>query len=360
MNLEEQNFRTWLDKYFDLFPNRNPIIVSFIGGLGIYLLGLIISIIGGFTWLYIETYQHFLTIFGIIWVAGWMHWGHLELFQIINAYPFSLDDSEDEDFKAALSTKLKLGNDHRLLLTISLLLTLSFYVFIIGFWFLEEKFLGLRFYIPPFISKEWFTGDSLILKAFTLLFLSTPVGFLIGTSGTQIVIYNLNILTLLSRHFDSGPLFLLPQKLKPITRLNLRAAYSWFVGVALGAVVAYKRLTPLSLSYLVAFSAVGLLLFFVPQIIFHRVLEKKKTTILEKIGAKCEGLFRKMGETTDINEMEKVQYLCNLSLIYQTTRDSPTWILDVKVLTKLITSSITPIVAVFGKMLITKWMGKSI
>jgi len=185
INIEEQNFRTWLDKYFDLFPKKNPIIISLITGLGIYSLGLIISIIGRFTWLYVRTYQIYLIIFGIIWVASWMRWGHIEFFRIVKDYPFSLEDSKKGNFIAVLTAKLKLATSHRLLLTASILLTLSFYLCIIGFWFLEVKFIGTKFYIPTFISQEWFCGRFLILKAVTLLLLSTPVGFLIGKWHTN-------------------------------------------------------------------------------------------------------------------------------------------------------------------------------
>ena len=164
MNIEEHNFRTWLDKYFDLFSQKSPVAVSSISGLAIYChlcqtptalldvavssisglaiysFGLAISIIGKFTGLYAKGYITYLALFCIIWVASWMRWGHFEFFRIINAFPFSSDDSENGDLMAVLSAKLKLATDNRLLLTVSLFLTLAFYSFIIGFWFLEPKF----------------------------------------------------------------------------------------------------------------------------------------------------------------------------------------------------------------------------
>lgn len=354
INIEEQDFRSWLDKYFDLFPKKSLITISFITCFAIYILGLIIAIIGRFTWLYVKTYQTYLLIFGIIWVASWLRWGHLEIFRIIRNYPFPSEDLENEDLKSSLKVKLKLIHNQRLILIFSFLLTSSFYLAIIVFWFWKVKFFGPKFYIPPFISKEWFYGRSIIFKVFDLLVLATPVGFLIGTSGVQIVAYNWSFLSFLSRHLDNSPVFVLPQRLKPITKFSLKIAYTWFVGVAISAVIVYNALTPLSWLYIIFFIMIGLISFFFPQILFHYALEEKKTKTLKELGYKCENLYREVIWANNTNEAQVVQHLSNLSFIYKAIKDSPTWLLDFSSFSRLMTSSTAPIVAVFIKILVTR------
>lgn len=348
IDIEEKKFRSWLDKYFDLFPPKNPIVVSLGSAFAIYLLGFIISIIGKFVWLYIKTYMTLFVLFGITWVASWMRWGHYEFFRIIKDFPFSSKHYRT----SVLIRKLKLATDNRLLLVISILLTFSLYFCIIGCWLGNIRLFGQNFYFPAFISTDWFSGPALIPKILTLIILITPTSFLIGTSGTQMIIYNFNVLPFLGKHFDSGILFVLPQQLKSITRLNLKITYTWFVGVTLVAVTLYKTLTVVAWSYLAIFILVGLIQFFFPQIIFHQVLEDKKTKLLRELGTKCKELFPKVIQTSDISNITNIQHLCYLSTIYKTIEASSTWILNFSVLAKLITSSLTPIVAMFIKVFI--------
>lgn len=344
----------WIQDYFNFFPKLNPIIVSIITGIIIYTIGLIISFIGKFHLLYIKTYVIYLSIFGIIWVLSWVGWGHKELLKILTNLLLTNETLKRKDIISSFKLKLKLSTNPYVIFTISLLLTLSLLAIIIIFWVLKIEFFQGRLFFAPIVPEGWFIGKSLYLKLSILIIHAIPVGFLLGTTGYLIITYNFLILNFLSKHFCTGPPLTIPQRLRPITILNLKAVFSWFIGVAIAALAMHDKITVLGWVYLSIFIIIGLIFFFFPQILFHNALQNNKDIFLKKIGRDCDNLFTSTYGKFGVSKYKKFQHLVSLYSIYKSVKQSSTWILDYGVFFKLMLSAAIPIIAVYIRIIIEK------
>lgn len=354
MRFEEKNFQSWVDKIFDLFPKLHFITLSIMIGISIYISGFVLSLLGGFNAIYIRTYSLFPLIFGVILVFSSLRWGRTEFFKIINGDNFIWNEdyykkkSLDDIFKQ----KIKILECHPLIIIISLILSFSFYFLIINFWFLGETLLDSKIYIAPFISSEWFINPSKYLKLFILLFFATPVGFLIGTGGMHIILFVFHVIPFVSNNLMLKSPFYIPKILKDFTRISLIGSYTWFVGVATASFVLHKSMSYITWIYLISFILLGLILFFIPQFLFHIRIKEKKIRLLEEFENKFLCIIPFEKSFPFLNNFEKVQYFSNLILFYKTLKDAKTWVLDYEIFSKLIISSLMPILITFIRMVV--------
>jgi hypothetical protein len=358
MQLNEKEYRTWIDTYFDFFPLKNVIAVSVISALLLYIIGLALSAIGDFFRLYIKTHAVYLALFGIVWSLSWIRWGHFEFFKLFNKFPINFGDSEKQKtIKNQLNKKLRIATNNYIMLIGSLIITGIFYIVAI-FWIknFHIKIFNLDIFFPLFIPIEWVQniGGILILKIVVLIFFATIAGFICGTCAIQILIYVFDVFRFLSRNFYSKSPLTIRQKLKPITRFNLKITWAWFGGVSILVLAFYKKISFLNLSYLIFFSLLGLFMFFIPQIYFHNSLSKKKFELLEKVETSCEKIFNNLNKVYRKNKRDRLQDLNNLISVYNVFKEVPTWIFDYKIVSQLLFSAIIPFILAIIKDLIIK------
>ncbi len=354
MRFEAKNFQSWTDKIFDLFPKLHFIILSTIIGIFIYVLGFIISLLGDFTTLYIKTYSNFLLIFGVIWVFSCLRWGRTVFFNIINDDNFIWNKNyyEKKSLDDIFKQKIKIFECHPSIIIISLILSFSFYFFIIYFWFFGETWLDSKIYFAPFISSEWFINPSIYLKLSILLFFATPVGFLIGTGGMHIILFVFHVIPFVSNNLILKSPFYISKIFKDFTRISLISSYTWFVGVAIASFALHKSMSYIAWIYLTSFILLGLILFFIPQFLFHIRIKEKKVRLLEEFENKFLCIIPFEKSSPFLNNFEKVQYFSNLILFYKTLKNAKTWVLDYEIFSKLIISSLTPILITFIRMVV--------
>lgn len=353
MEIDEKEFRTWLDKLFDRFPAKEYILISILSGLAFWIIGVLFSIIGGFFSTVIRMPHGLVASFGIGWVMSWLRWGRIEFFRILRTFPVSPDVDSDR-FETMLRKSMKLVTNNMLLVTTSLLLTCFLDFVLINAWYLD----GVQatwMSIPRILPVAWYTGPSLILKVLIIFIYSIPVCFLIATSGFQITVYVFRIMKLLSKSMNYDLPFVARRKLNSMGNLNYRIALTWFVGIALILSLFYKTPSLVFWVFLGILTLIGLLTFFVPQGFFHSTLKEKKRTMLEELGEKYEKMIKDLRIKNETKEFAHLESLFHLDSVYRAIEKSPTWVFDFTLIVKVLSTSLIPLLSMLSKFQIVRF-----
>lgn len=349
MKLNNQ-YRSWLDIYYDLFPENLFIIISIVTGALVYVIGLVLSLLGGFLHLYVTTYQVYYLILGIVWVSSWMRWGSINFFKIVEKIQHQYNFPQKKNSRS-IENELHLITNNRLLIFVSILLTFSFYIAIFIFWISDYRPFGQILYIPKFLPQEWYEEPGIIFKYISIYLAITEGCFLIGTSGTQIIIFSFRTIKSLSREFIFTVPKIAVEAFKPFCDIGLKTSFSWFIGVAIIMVTGFRGLSPLILVYLSLFTFIGISVFFLPQYFIHQSLKERRNELSDSIGKEYEKFMEELKGSWNKNykDISAFKDIFFLNGIYSDIITSKTWVFDYATIVKLIASALIPIASVIVK-----------
>lgn len=352
MKLKNQ-YRSWLDSYYDLFPENLFIIISIVTGALIYAIGLVLSLLGGFLHLYVTTSQTYYLILGIVWVSTWMRWGSINTFKMIEKIQHQYNFSQEKT-SGLIENELRLLTYNRLLIFVSVLLTISFYIAIYIFWINNYRPFGQILYFPKFLPQEWYEEPSIIFKYIHIYLAATEISFLIGTSGTQIVIYSFRTIRVFSRIFVFKVPRIAAEAFKPFGDFSLKTSFYWFVAVAMIMMAGFHGLSPLVCAYLSLFTFVGISVFFLPQYFIHQSLKDRRDELSDNLGKKYEKFMKELKGTRNKNykDISTFKYIFFLDGIYSNTVNSKTWVFDYIALLKLIAYALIPV----ASLIVEEWI----
>lgn len=354
MKLRKQ-YRCWLDIYYDLFPKKSFILVSLGTGILIYIIGLFLSLLGRFLHLYVTTYQVYCLILGIIWVTTCMRWGSIYFFNVVEKILHQYNFPQEKKSEL-LADDLNLITNNRLLIFVSTLLAISFYIAIFIFWIRDYRPFGHTFYLPKFLPQEWYEEPGIIFKYIAIYSGITEVSFLIGTSGTQFLIFSFRTMKALSKKLVFTVPKIAAEAFRPFGDLCLKASISWFIGIAIMMVAGFRGFSPLIWAYLSFFILVGFFGFFLPQYFIHKSLNERKNNLSDSFGGKYEKFMEEQKDIWDENykNVSTFKDIFFINSVYSDIITSKTWVFDFSMIAKLIASALIPIASLFVKEWILK------
>lgn len=342
------NYRTWLDKYFDYFEknNRSYFLASLFTALFIFLLGLLFSIFGNFTKLYLITPQIYFALLGIIWVMCWFRWGYINFFKIIKDFIPLLELNKRNIVYKKLDSYMKLATSYKIIIPTCIFLILLFFLTVISFYIKINIFTYFHLY-HSFLPKEWFYGNNIniFFKSFILTIYASYIGLLVGTVGSEIIVFEVKIVKTLSSYIDNNKYLLLPFKLKKITSFCLNITKAWSVGIAICGMALISKFTSFILIFIFFFILVGIVSFVFPQYMFHKSLKKMKSKLLLDINYQ---IYHLINISKNRSLFQKYNFYDNFTFLfqkYELIKKSSSWLINFNVLPKLLLySSLPPLV----------------
>lgn len=189
----------------------------------------------------------------------------------------------------------------------------------------------------------------------------TIIGFLIATSGTQMVIYLCYFIPKLVKQIDFPTPNIAPEKLRLLTNGILKTVLSWYGGAAIAAVAVFKYMTAYVVIYLILFFLVGLAGFLVPQYFFHTSIKHSRERLLGSLAIHYDTSFRQIlyfATTNTMNEQQReFQRAHFLGSIYEDVRSAKTWAFNFVSIIKLFAYSLVPVASALLRVWISARLG---
>lgn len=348
----KNRYRSWLDIYYDLFPEIHFIIISIVTGTLLYAIGLLLSLFGGFFHLYVTTSQTYYFILGIVWVSSWMRWGSINIFKMINKIQHQYNFSQEN---TSIENELRLIGNNRLFIFVSILLSFSYYIVIYIFWIKSYRPFGELFCFPKFLPQEWYEEPGITFKYIHICLVATEISFLAGTSGMQILIYSFRAIKVITETFVFKVPRIAAEALKPFGDFSLKTSFAWFVAVAITMVAGFRGFSSIVCVYLSLFTLIGISVFFLPQYFIHQSLKGSRDELSDNFGKKYEK-FIKDASNKNYKDLSTFMYIFFFNSIYSNTITSKTWLFDYTTIIKLIAYALIPIASlIFEDWILTYW-----
>jgi hypothetical protein len=305
------------------------IVVSAICGLTVFAVGFAAALMSGFAGVFLSTRAVYYGAFGIAWVLGWLRWGLLRLCRTVEDIRVCFTD--EERFLAIAGKTIDRMNGRTGSLVFALI------VFSLG---LAAAVLGLYIFVHDasrsrLLPLGWYQGPRTIHLAILIVFgigCSLPLG-----TGLYLQAVNFRFLHAIYR-FGVVPLpGVLVARFRQLTGFYLVIAGSWFVGVALFALVFVGHLDPFPIFILTTISAFGLVTALTPQLVFHAFITQASSEVA--------------GEFARIFKFELASRIDQSSLpgvtsMLQASQPVQMWVINLKDLLLLGSGQLLPLAAV--------------
>jgi len=296
-------------------------------GLGIYLVGLMISFYYGASYFFLQVPYFSLGCFGIIWVSSMWTWAFNSLREIMNELkesfeiPESKFDNEARHFVELISSDKK-----------AFFCSIPGYFFVAyHMWLMYSGKILLPFEIPKAVQNITF-------GIYVSIFFSTCIYFVFASA--YILINALIFLKKLTKFPIRINILQVKKKirLRRTIKAILIATIGWFVGASLVMTLLFVYANVVIIGFMIFIIAVGLMFFFIPQILIHNSICKSKEALLQKI----ESEFSSKVKLPLSPQCDVVQALLLCALFDQVERISE-WPVEINTLLQLFGSTIIPI-----------------
>lgn len=343
-----QDFRTWIDRFYDRLP-MGLVVPSILGGLFVYMLGFGIAYVASFQGTYVKTAPVYMGAFGIAWVTGAIRWASV---QIRRALPdirpcFLLSD---DDFDAFLRKWLgRFTSNTGIVSVIAILVILAWIAVYISAFRPDilghYRLISLR---PTLFPDAWFeanVGWNVGILMLYGLACAAPLG-----TGLWILSVNIGFLSQL-RTLRVLPIpGVILVKFRGMTNFYLFVAYTWFVGVGLFAGLFFGTFDAVAISVIATLGSFGFLTFLWPEYVFHGYLLRAHQEIADALIALYKqhiGNAPLADVTTSIQPGAWNDKLQIFESIAETSKPVDLWVHDLTDWAILIWGQSLPILAVF-------------
>jgi len=274
----ESNFDTWIDKIAILLPFPYTI-DAILFGLSFFAICVLISLFFNFIYIYLTTFAVYLWFFGICFVFSSLKYAKEQLIVLLGNICKYFDESEKA--KRIVNKHFKEIFSFSSTITWSIIITVLGEIFAFFSWY--TIIVGKNsFLIPKVLPQVYYEQPFLNLKITLIMLMGIPVFFLLGTAAYQLIKVLFlwkNILKLSLK----GNIFIITRRLHPIVNYHLRVVMTWFVGVALIALLAFRHFTASVIIMEVSLSILGLLFILVPLLYTRKAIINKKQNLLIKM-----------------------------------------------------------------------------
>ncbi len=327
--IDEQKYETLMVKLYNKLNakyKKSDLTISVSLGFTIFLIGLFFSFFESknFYLIYISSPPIHLGVFGIVWVSASIVWGTKKYIKVLNNARMYFNIS-DYEYSETIEKWLKpMYNDKRTLFYSFIFIILTYFVVFIVYHYN----ISVLMLFPP----EWYLPPT-FHKILIIDIYATIIVFLVVTGGRLLI---LNIL--LMNDLGKKPVYynpILTKKLKPLCNFNLIAAITWMIGNALVLKLIYNDLGLITFCLELILGAIGILMFFLPQLSLHKTLKKSRENMVSIIDDICEYHYKSIYENPDDREDILIK-LTTLDKVYNILESpSKTWIYDMPSMIKL-------------------------
>jgi hypothetical protein len=305
------------------------IVISVICGSAVYAIGLVLAVTSGFAGVYVSTKAVYYGVFGIAWVSGWLRWGLLRFSRAIEDIRVCFTD--EQQFAAAAKKAIgRMSSGTGALIFSLIMFSIALIVVILGlFVFIHDA--GRSRLLPP----GWYQ-DSRMMHLAILLVFAAACSFPLGT-GLYLQAANALFLREIFRLTVLPLPGVLVARLRHLTAYYLIMAGSWFVGVALLALVFVGHLGPFSVFILSMTSAFGLVTALAPQFVFH--------TFITDAASEVAGEFAQIFKREFSSKIDHSS-LAGITSMLQASQPIQVWVINLKDLVLLASGQLLPLAAV--------------
>lgn len=344
MTLRKENYKilVLIDKLFEIFPCNNYLLVSGLISFLIFLIALIISFIANFPLQFLCTVPIYLANLGIFFVLVYARWGSLNYLHMWDEIKECFEVTDKEYYEVVDKWLRKIFSNKKIFIIYFLIIIPICYGTLRFFESESEEKFNI---IPRLLPDVWYVHDAyLIFKVSIIIIYAIPILLLLITPIWGFLGHIL--LTNEIGKFPISEIYTASQKLKKLANFSLVCSVGWFVGVSLIIICLRDSLVnPIALYSTIFLTFVGLIIFFIPQISIHSVLEKKKNDILLKIEKEYEEVLKVLlSKERETNVKKLIAKIDALERIKSYTENKKTWIYDVPTILRLALSSALPIV----------------
>ena len=278
--------------------------------------------------MYTSTKAVYYGAFGIAWVSGWIRWGLLRYSRVIEDAKVCFTD--EQQFVAAATKAIGRMSSWTGALVFSLVMfSIALVVVVFGLFVFNDP--GRIRLLP----LGWYQ-DSRMMHLAILLVYALGCSFPLGT-GLYLQAAN----ALLLREIFGLPVVPLPgvlvARLRHLTAYYLIMAGSWFVGVALLALVFVGHLDPFSVFILSMTSAFGLVTALAPQFVFHNFIMHAASEVA--------GEFAQIFKTEYSSKIDH-NSLSGITSMLQASQPIQVWVINLKDIVLLASGQLLPLAAV--------------
>jgi hypothetical protein len=289
---------------------------------------LVLAVTSGFAGVYISTKAVYYGVFGIAWVSGWIRWGLLRFSRAIEDIRVCFTD-EQQFVAAAKKTIGRMSSGTGALIFSLGMFSIALVFVILGLFVFQDP---SRIRLLP---AGWYQY-SRVMHLAILLVLGLGCSFPLGT-GLHLLAAN----ALFLWEIFGLPVVPLPgvlvARLRHLTAYYLIMAGSWFVGVALLALVLVGHLDPFSVFLLSMTAAFGLVTALAPQLVFHTFIMHAAS---EVAGEFAQIFKREYSSKIDHNS------LSGITSMLQASQPIQVWVINLKDLVLLASGQLLPLAAV--------------
>ena len=245
-----------------------------------FLLGLGISAIKGFIYLYLTSYQIYVVLFGIIWVSAALNWGQKRTEDLIEIYR-RYNGLPQQDYELFIRKYYRKIFDKRLILYSILASLILFVVLILVCYRYELPLITYALTPPRLLPDPWFTAPHKNIKTLVIVIAALTSLPFFAHSAYQYIFY-----TRFIQKFSKIPLKIPPpfssRLFSEVNNVIWGSAFRWFVGVFAVELVVLDKFTIFSASFMVLISSLGLYSIIIPKYFLYKSnKEAKESTIYE-------------------------------------------------------------------------------
>lgn len=257
---------TWLDRLCEHI-RLHWLPLAILAGMAVFSWGLVISILGGFSHLYLTTPAIYLGAFGTTLAVGAFRWASRALLHTLNRVA-SYYTVPDEEYLNLTTRWLSRIYDNRVMISASLLVLMPVWALTAVVFLLPDRGLNLPAAFRP-MAAEWYFGESGLAKMIIV-----DLYYLACLPVITSAIWMCSLAIVLIHELSGFPLLPLPRLVAPgaraITSFFMTVSLIWFIGVADFSILFVRAIDVLSLLFISIHGVLGLLAFALPSVSVHR------------------------------------------------------------------------------------------
>ncbi len=347
---EDAGFGTWIDDLLArLVGHRGmPAAVALpLFGVGLFLAGLAITLVFGYSSVYVRTLPAYLGVAGFVLVISAIRWMSRRFSRaLVGMRPcFAPDDARYRQLEAKWVAHASGSRYFALFLSFFVIFCFAALWVSLAYPDLLMQF-GVRSIRPSTFPPEWYEGHLALVA--TLGLYALACGLALGT-GVWLLVVNLAFLFEVAGLRVTPLPALLISRFRTITDIYLVVSLAWAVGVGLFTVLFSSQSDALIYVVLGVLALIGVATFLVPQIVFRHLLICSYDSLADGALAVYDARFK--GETgagvaaalRGVLEGESYTSYIEMAAMAAPTQ---TWVYDLRDLGLLVIGQLGPLVLV--------------
>lgn len=343
--LSKSGHDSWYSYLFRSHDYATMVAVSVAASGGIYMLGFVISALGGLEYYFIDPWALF-CLFGGIWgfiVLGWIDGTYVGVWREVRP-AFAVDD---ETYKEIVHTRLERIFDVRRSLVYGSVLWVPYFVIVPVFFLRDFPFHRTVYTTILRAGRVPFPGG---IPRIAYYYLFGVVGLLITGSIIALFVNHLGLIREVS-DFPFRDIQSSASEMEPIAWFSMALATAWFVGASVIAIILPISVDPdVIVLFLAPLVLTGTLLFLAPQVILHSALVDAKRDEIVALQDEQREIHRLTQRGSEPAEDLSLRLEASTQRL-ENAKSVRTWVYDISSVSKLVAASLIPWLNLFIQIL---------